>query len=131
MELKVLAYLIYLVVSILLTVWVARVLFRNGRIFLVDVFKGNEPLTDSVNRLLLVGFYLINLGYISLTLKSGSVLNDMPETIEFLSYKLGVIILVLGGMHFTNLAIFFRLRKKAREELAYPDYGVPPIPKGN
>lgn len=130
MELKVIAYILYLLFSIGLTVWVARMLFQNGRIFLVEVFKGNAELTDSVNKLLLVGFYLINLGYISLTLKSAITLYNTTDLIEFLSYKLGVIILILGGMHFTNLAIFFRLRRKAREELAYPDYSIPPVPKG-
>jgi hypothetical protein len=55
-------YLAYLLISVALTVWVARTLHRNGRIFLVDSFLGNEPLADSVNHLLVVGFYLINIG---------------------------------------------------------------------
>ena len=65
------AYLIYLAISIALTIWVARTLHKNGRVFLVDVFHGNEPLADSVNHLLVVGFYLINFGYVSLALKLG------------------------------------------------------------
>jgi hypothetical protein len=59
------AYLIYLTISIILTVWVARTLFKNGRVFLVDTFHGHEPLADSVNHLLVVGFYLINLGFVT------------------------------------------------------------------
>ncbi len=55
----VVTYVVYLLLSIALTVWVARTLFKNGRIFLVDVFHGNEALADSVNHLLVVGFYLI------------------------------------------------------------------------
>ncbi|HKF94777.1 MAG TPA: hypothetical protein VKB96_09275, partial [Gammaproteobacteria bacterium] len=65
----VITYLLYLAISIALTVWVAQTLFKNGRLFLVDVFHGNEALADSVNHLLVVGFYLINLGYVSLMLK--------------------------------------------------------------
>ena len=65
----VVTYAMYLILSIALTIWVARTLFKNGRIFLVDVFRGNEAIADSVNQLLVVGFYLINLGYISLMLK--------------------------------------------------------------
>ncbi|HEX5689818.1 MAG TPA: hypothetical protein VFX76_07445, partial [Roseiflexaceae bacterium] len=71
MDITVITYLLYLAISIVLTVWVARTLFKNGRIFLVDVFRGDERLADSVNHLLVVGFYLINLGYISLALKLG------------------------------------------------------------
>ena len=122
MDLKTIAYLIYLLVSIGLTVWVASVLFRHGRVFLIDVFKGNNTLTDAVNKLLLVGFYLVNFGYIALTLKSSAFIEGNAELVEFLSTKIGVIVLVLGGMHFTNLFIFFRLRKKARYEESYPDY---------
>ena len=64
-------YLSYLTISIALTVWVARTLHKNGRIFLVDSFLGNEKLADSVNHLLVVGFYLINIGYVTLALKYG------------------------------------------------------------
>jgi len=71
MDVVVWTYGVYLVVSVQLMVWVARTLFVNGRVFLVDVFRGDEALGDSVNRLLVVGFYLINLGYISLTLRVG------------------------------------------------------------
>ena len=67
----VVTYLLYLAISVTLTVWVAKTLHNNGRIFLVDAFHGNEPLADSINHLLLVGFYLINIGYVSLALKYG------------------------------------------------------------
>src|SRR5688572_32697824 len=65
-------YLTYLAISIALTVWVARTLHKNGRIFLVDSFHGNESLADSVNHLLVVGFYLINIGYVTLALRYGA-----------------------------------------------------------
>lgn len=65
------AYLSYLVISLALTVWVARTLHRNGRIFLLDSFAGHEKLADSVNQLLVVGFYLVNIGYVTLALKYG------------------------------------------------------------
>ncbi len=107
----VIAYIVYLIVSIALTVWVARTLFKNGRIFLVDVFKGSEELADSVNQLLIVGFYLISLGYVSLALKMGKELPDARVAIEALSWKLGLVLLVLGGMHFLNLYIFSRMRR--------------------
>src|SRR5678809_71887 len=71
-------YLIYLTISITLTVWVARTLHKNGRIFLVDSFLGNEQLADSVNHLLVVGFYLINIGYVSLALKYGEKPGNLP-----------------------------------------------------
>jgi hypothetical protein len=107
------AHVAYLVVSIVLTVWVARTLVTNGRIFLVDSFLGNESLADSVNRLLEVGFYLINVGYVALALKYGERPSDLAQCIETLSTKVGFVLLVLGAMHFFNLYIFSRLRRRA------------------
>jgi len=106
-------YGVYLTLSIALTVWVARTLFNNGRIFLVDVFHGNEALADSVNHLLVVGFYLINLGYVSLALKITSPVDDTRQSIEVLATKMGFVLLVLGVMHFSNLALFSKIRSAA------------------
>lgn len=113
---NILTYGVYLTVSIALTIWVASVLFKNGRIFLVDIFHGNTELADSVNKLLLVGFYLINIGYMSLALKTYNLIPNMQSVVEVLSYKLGCIILILGGMHFLNLIIFFKLRNRAQQQ---------------
>src|SRR5215510_2795438 len=116
----VITYLIYLVISIALTIWVAQTLFKNGRLFLVDVFHGNEPLADSVNHLLVVGFYLINLGYISLSLRIGYDVADTRGSIEALSSKVGLVLLVLGAMHFFNLFLFSRIRQRSRLPFAAP-----------
>jgi hypothetical protein len=115
MNYTVLSYLIYLPITLALTMWVARTLFSNGRIFLVEIFANDESLADSVNRLLLVGFYLINVGYAVYTLKIISEVETYQAVIEILSLKVGAIILILGGMHFFNLFILFNLRKKSRE----------------
>jgi hypothetical protein len=115
----ILTYVIYVLVSIALTVWVAKVLFKNGRIFLVDIFHGNNELADSVNKLLVVGFYLVNIGYMSLALKEYGTIANMQVVVEVLSYKVGWIILILGGMHFLNLVIFFKLRNRAKREKAF------------
>ena len=109
----ILTYLVYLAISVALTVWVARTLHKNGRIFLVDAFHGNEGLADSVNHLLVVGFYLINIGYVTLALKYGAAAANAQEAVETLSTKIGVVLLVLGAMHFFNLALFTKMRNKA------------------
>lgn len=106
-------YLAYLAISIALTVWVARTLHKNGRVFLVDTFEGNEPLADSVNHLLVVGFYLINIGYVTMVLKYGAAAADAQEALETLSTKVGRVLLVLGAMHFFNLYVFTKLRRRA------------------
>ena len=109
----VVTYSLYLAISIALTVWVARTLFRNGRVFLVDVFHGDDTMADSVNHLLVVGFYLINLGYVALALKMGYDVNNTRTSIEALSQKVGWVLLVLGLMHFFNLYVFSRIRRRS------------------
>lgn len=104
-------YLAYLAISIAITVWVARTLHRNGRIFLVDAFHGNEPLADSVNQLLVVGFYLINVGYITLALESHRPPITYEEGLLFVTHKVGIVLLILGAMHFINIGIFSKMRR--------------------
>ena len=105
-------YLSYLAISIALTIWVAKTLHRNGRVFLIDAFHGNVDLADSVNHLLVVGFYLINLGYIALALTTHVLLENMRQVIELESQKLGIVLLILGGMHFCNILVFARMRHR-------------------
>ncbi|MDZ4725590.1 MAG: ankyrin repeat domain-containing protein [Leptospira sp.] len=104
-------YLIYILLSLAVTIWVARTLSKNGYVFLIDAFK-DEELAKSVNHLLVVGFYLINIGYISMALKIGLRPKDIVEAIEILSEKIGIVIILLGLMHFFNLYLFGRLRKR-------------------
>ncbi len=113
MNIMVWTYLIYLVISVGITVWVAHTLHKNGRIFLVDRFLGNEKLADSVNHLLVVGFYLINIGFVSLALKYGEPATNAQEGIEYLSWKIGLVLLILGTMHFLNIFGFSQMRQKA------------------
>ena len=114
-------YVCYLAISVALTIWVARTLHTNGRLFLVDAFHGNEALADSINHLLVVGFYLINIGFVVFALKESRRPQDLAETIEALSTKVGLVLLVLGFMHFFNLLVFSRLRKRdALRHLAPP-----------
>jgi len=109
----ILTHLAYIGISVAVTVWVARTLHRNGRIFLVDTFLGNEPLADSVNHLLVVGFYLLNVGYVLLALKYGTAVVNALDAVERLSTKIGLVLLMLGAVHFFNLYVFARLRRRA------------------
>ncbi len=109
------SYLGYLAISLTVTIWVARTLHSSGRIFLIDAFHGNVPLADSVNQLLVVGFYLINAGYIALALKTVDPLSNFRQAIELESGKIGVVLLILGGMHFFNMFVLAKVRRHTRQ----------------
>src|SRR5262249_37452796 len=119
-------YLAYLAITVAMTIWVARTLHKNGRIFLVESFLGNEPLADSVNHLLVVGFYLVNIGFLTLALKYGDKATNAQTALETLSTKVGLVLVVLGLMHFMNLFIFSRLRHRASHRPQLP----PVLPQG-
>ena len=105
-------YLIYGAVSIGLVVFLARTLFHHGQVFLEDVFD-DERMASAVNRLLVIGFYLLNLGYAFVLLRSG-VAPDAVTAVQTLVNKLGVLLLSLGVIHFVNLYVFHQIRRRGR-----------------
>ncbi|MFB7258323.1 hypothetical protein [Streptomyces nojiriensis] len=124
MDLTVITYVIYLLISIALTIWVARTLSRNGRVFIGDVLHGNETLADAVNQLLVVGFYLVNIGFVTLYLRSSEEIQTPRALFEALSVKLGVVLLVLGVMHLGNVWVLNKMRRRGIMERQQ----TPPVP---
>jgi hypothetical protein len=121
----VIAYLIYLPVALFLTYYVARTLFKNGKVFMLDIFKGREEIASATNRLFEMGFYLLNLGFALMILRinfNNDYLFDKQMLIEALSTKVGGFSIYLGGMLFLNLYLFFRGKRKSKENLVKPDY---------
>jgi hypothetical protein len=122
-DLKLATYVVYLAVSVGLTWWVGRTLFRNGQVFLDEALR-DERLAASVNHLLVVGFYLLNLGYVAVALKITHSVDTPSAAMEDLAWKVGLVLLVLGGVHFFNLYVLSRFRRRRLLEVAAPP--VPP-----
>jgi hypothetical protein len=113
MDLRLVEYLFYLSASVVLTIWVGRTLHRNGRRFLIDVME-DEALADSVNRLLLVGFYLVNFGVAALLVNTAGGVGTPADMVQTLATQLGVVLLILGVMHLGNVYVLNRLRRNAQ-----------------
>jgi len=111
------SYALYLAISVAITIWVARTLSKNGEVFLVQCFGHNREIARSTNHLLVVGFYLINIGFITLTLSLGTEPTTIPEAIRFLSSKVGLAVCVLGAMHFFNMSAIARFGRKVNDWL--------------
>lgn len=115
----ILTYAVYLPVVLLLTLYVARTLFSNGRVFMLDIFKGRNDIADATNKLFEVGFYLLNIGFALRIMEVDGYWTDNPfetnqEVVETLASKLGGFAIYLGVMLFFNLYLFFRGRRKSR-----------------
>jgi hypothetical protein len=107
-------YFSYAAISLGVTVWVGRTLHRSGLVFLADAFHGNRELANSVNHLLAVGFYLVNLGYAALALRSAGTLGTVREAVETVSLKVGLVLVILGVVHFGSLYVLHRMRERGR-----------------
>jgi hypothetical protein len=113
-------YVVYAACSVGLVSWLGRTLFKNGAVFLDDVFGENPRLAAAVNQLLVVGFYLLNLGYAFLCLRANVDVTNTVQAIEVFAQKIGTLMLVLGALHFGNLYLFHRIRHKKQIRLAPP-----------
>ncbi len=107
-------YGIYVAVTIAMTVWVAQTLYKAGHIFLLQAFRQDEEMSGAVNHLLRVGFYLVNLGFVLMFVRYGKHPEGVVEAIEYLTAKIGIVLVVLGVMHFFNMFNFDKMRKKGR-----------------
>lgn len=105
-------YILYLAITLAITIWVARTLSKNGVVFLIQCFGQNETLARSTNHLLVVGFYLVNIGFITLTLSLGNEPTTVTGAIRFLSGKVGLAVIVLGAMHFFNMGAIAQFGRK-------------------
>jgi hypothetical protein len=112
-DLKVLTYIMYLAVVVPLTVWVGSALRRHGEVFLVDVFLGNEQLARSVNQLLVIGFYLLNFGFLSNFMASSEDVETGQALMEVLSAKVGGVALAIGVVHLANVWTLNAFRRRA------------------
>ena len=116
----IIGYFVYLPIVIALTLYVSKMLFKNGRLFMIDIFKGKEDIALATNKLFEIGFYLINIGWALFILKISYYGNQGMSTqtlIEILSKKIGGFSIYLGFMLFFNLFFFFRGRRKSRQSI--------------
>lgn len=120
---KLAMYLGYLTLSLVLTAWVSRSLYRNGQVFLDDALA-NERLALSINHLLVVGFWLLNAGFVAVAIRVSGEVTNATEAVETLSVKLGLVLLVLGGVHLFNIYVLNKFRRRRMLENAQPP--VPP-----
>ena len=129
-------YAAYAAVAVGLTAWLARTLFHNGTAFLHDVFEDRPALAEAVNRLLVVGFYMLNLGYALYILRAGKGL-DAFQAVQFLVNRLALLLVTLAGLHFLNVFVFWRIRsRREQRQLPHPVAPqvflppTPPMPRG-
>ena len=125
-------YAAYAATAVGLTAWLARTLSKNGAVFLEDVFKDRPGLAQAVNRLLVVGFYMLNLGYAFYILRADTGL-DAFGSVQFLVNRLAVLLVTLALIHFVNVGVFWKIRGRGEQRqlpvpVAPQAFIAPPAP---
>jgi predicted PurR-regulated permease PerM len=113
-DLNFIAYLIYLPIIVALTWYVAHTLFKNSKVFMLDIFKGKVEIAMSTNKLFETGFYLLNIGFALLIMEISSEIGNNRNLLEILSTRIGGFAIYLGVMLFFNLYLFFRGKKASK-----------------
>ena len=114
---NIIAYLIYIPITFYITIYVGKVCYQNGEVFILKLIP-HEQTAKAVNKLLLIGYYLLNLGFAALTLSYWSKIGHWAALIEVLCTKLGQIILLLGIMHLNNIfSIWFFAKKQLNKSI--------------
>lgn len=111
-SLNILSYIIYGIITFYITVKVGWICYKNG-IHFIQLELQDEQIAQSVNKLLLVGYYLLNLGYALSMIYTWNTIHNQLELISALSYRTAYIILGLGCLHYFNIAMIALLRKKS------------------
>lgn len=112
-----LAYIIYLLITYLITVRVGFIFYRNGRVFILDLLQQNVPLADAINRILLIGYYLVNLGYAALMISTWSTIVNWTALLLSITVMTGKILLTLAVMHYCNMIVIYFISKRSQSIL--------------
>ena len=114
MNYNILSYSIYGCISFYIIFYVGKLFYRNGRVFILRLFDGNEPLTDTTNNILLIGYYLFNLGYSVFQLSFWEKVNGTDTLISSVSHKTGILVLILAVTHYFNMIFIYLLSKRKK-----------------
>jgi hypothetical protein len=111
MNYNVSAYMIYIAMMFFIIVYVGKYFYDNGRIFIIALLNGNVSLADYINKLLLVAYYLFNIGYAFIKLKSWPKIGSIEALFSSLAVNMGALILILACTHYFNMLAIYLLSK--------------------
>lgn len=113
-SLELIAYIIYLPIAIGLTTFVSYHLFKNSKIFMLDIFHQKVEIAMATNKLFKIGFYLLNVGFALLILEIYS-LSSYKGLVETLSAKIGGFSIYLGVVMIFFILFFLKGRKASKQ----------------
>jgi len=112
MTYNILSYIIYGCITVYIIYYVGRLFHRNGRIFILRLFNGNDSLTDTTNNILLLAYYLFNIGYSVIQFSFWERITDVVNMISSISVKTGILILILALTHYFNIFLIYFLSNR-------------------
>ena len=117
MNYNILSYFIYGCITVFIIIYVGKMFHQNGRIFILQLFQGKESLTDTTNNILLLAYYLFNIGYSVIQFSFWESIRNLVEMISSVSLKTGILVLILALTHYVNIFIIYILSNRNRHSL--------------
>ena len=105
MNYNILSYGLYLPITFYITILVGRELHKAGKYFVCEMIRHDKAFANAVNNSLLIGYYLINLGYVTIMISSWQEITCFTSLLITLCDKIGIILITLGFIHFMNMLV--------------------------
>lgn len=112
MNYNIIGYLIFFIIIVFIVVAVGKICYQNGNVFVAELIPNHLNLCKQINKVLLVGYYLVNIGYASLTLSGWETINSVLQMVELIAIKVSTIVCILSILHYLNIIILTTSSKK-------------------
>ena len=122
MNYNIFSYFIYGCITVYIIYWVGKLFHRNGRIFILRLFHQDESMTDTTNNILLIAYYLFNIGYAVVQFSFWDKVSDIKSMIASISMKTGVLVTILAITHYFNIYLIYFLSKKNHQSITLKNH---------
>jgi hypothetical protein len=122
MNYNVSAYIVYLILTVFIIVFVGRLFYRNGRVFILGLMKGDAAITDHLNKILLVAYYLFNIGYAFVKLRFWQKVENLEMLVSSIANNMSVLIFILALTHYLNMLLIWYLSGPKKSSLTIKSF---------
>ncbi len=117
MNYNVTAYIIYLIITFFVIVFVGKLFYKNGRVFILALMRDDAPATDQLNNILLVAYYLFNIGYAFVKLHLWQKIENLAMLVASIANNISLLIFILASTHYINMMLIWYLSKSKNSSL--------------
>lgn len=112
MNLNIIGYGIYLLITSIIILKVGKICYQNGNVYVAELIPEHLDVCLKANQILLLGYYLLNIGYCAMTLISWEKIVSINQLVEVIALKSAIIIGTIAIMHYINIILLTKYIQK-------------------